>query len=185
MDLYQEAQQVIDDSKLGSIFMQFGEVQLEGSFVYKTMVDRDIDYTIIVPEDAHIDFSLRTEFGTRLLELPDLSSLQMSDRHHFPTGSQHAIDGIWFGLTLISQSTSERWNVDAWLMKRGGNHEADNSLVQRLMNLTEQERALIVDIKQQSLDAGLKQKGQTSFAIYDAVLNRGVRSYDDYLQITR
>lgn len=117
MDLYQEAQNVIDASHLEKLFNGFGKVELEGSFVYHTMVDRDIDCRIIVPKDTEIDIALRTQFGQVMLELPKLRGLQMSDPLHFPWGARHAgMKGIWYGLCLISDDTKERWNIDVWLM---------------------------------------------------------------------
>ena len=50
MDLYQEAAQVLEDTPLERVLSEFGEFALEGSYVYRTMVDRDIDCHVVLKD---------------------------------------------------------------------------------------------------------------------------------------
>lgn len=182
MDLYEEARGVLDDSNLEKVLSQFGRVEVGGSYAYRTMVDRDIDFTVFLAPEAALSLDLRSDIARLMCHLPYLRNLEMVDLHRFPKGARHSIDGIWFGLTLISTTTEERWNIDIWFLSHDGKTEEDVELTRRLHHLTDEERATIVTIKQAALDAGEKEKGATSVKVYDAVLNRGVRTYEEFRQ---
>ncbi|MCA9335997.1 hypothetical protein KC967_03785 [Candidatus Saccharibacteria bacterium] len=183
MDLYQEAAQVLEDTPLERVLSEFGEFALEGSYVYRTMVDRDIDCHVVLKDGLKLSYETRAEVMARLMDVPNLRGIQMADIHHFPSGSTHQIDGIWYGLGIISNDTSERWNIDIWVITPDSATEADPKLIKRLCNLTDNERETIVAIKQAALDAGQKEKGVTSVEIYRAVLDRGASSYDEFLAL--
>ncbi len=182
MNLYTEGAAVLDSAGLEPTLAQFGEVQLGGSYAYRTMVDRDIDFDVILPDESILSYELRSVIGEKLLKLPQLRSLKMSDPYHFPAGSKHQIDGIWFGLTMISEHTAERWNIDIWFLKSGANTEQDGGLTEKLLHLSDSDREAIVAIKQACLDAGKKEKGRTSTQVYEAVLEHGVRTYDEFVE---
>lgn len=181
MDLYEEGAEILRSSDIESLLTGFGEVQLGGSYVYRTMVDRDIDFDVILPDESQLSYDMRSVIGEKLLRLPQLRGLQMSDPHHFPVGSKHQIDGIWFGLTMISEHTNERWNIDIWFLRSGSNAEQDDELSDRLRHLSDSDRETIVAIKQACLDAGKKEKGATSAQVYAAVLDHGVRTYEEFV----
>lgn len=181
MDLYDEAAKVLDDTTIEKVLGTFGTVQLEGSYTYHTMVDRDIDFTVRLPENVTLSYDLRTKITTSLISLPTLRYLKVSDPHHFPSGARHQIDGFWFGLMPVSTVTNERWNLDIWVIPHNDTIATDTALVARLQSLTDDERATIVAIKQAARDAKTKEKGTTSFKIYDAVLNHGVATYEEFV----
>lgn len=183
MDLYQEAAQVLEDTQLERVLSEFGEFALGGSYVYRTMVDRDIDCHVVLKDGLKLSYETRAEVMARLMDVPNLRGIQMADIHHFPSGSTHQIDGIWYGLGIISNDTSERWNIDIWVITPDSATEADPKLTKRLCNLTDNERETIVAIKQAALDAGKKEKGVTSIAVYRAVLDSGISTYDEFLAL--
>lgn len=57
----------------------------------------------------------------------------------------------------------------------------DTQLVEKLKSLSDDDRKTIVAIKQAALDAGTKEKGVTSVQIYKAVLDGGIKTYDEFL----
>lgn len=183
MNLYQEAKGVLEDSHIEALLRQFGETSLGGSYAYRTMVDRDIDFDVVLPAGEGLTLELRSKIAARFAGISSLRNLKMADIHRFPEGSAHAIDGIWFGLTLISSVTKERWNVDVWFLTPASVIEEDKELTQRLYNLSDEERATIVSLKQAALDAGAKERGSTSVKIYEAVLHKGVKTYEEFLKI--
>lgn len=183
MDLYREADQLIEDSQIENVLATFGSVAVEGSYVYRTMVDRDIDYTVTVPKGQDLSFDLRREIACQLIDIPRLRSMEMSDLYHYPAGAKHLIEGIWFGCTILSNQTDQRWNIDIWFVKYDSKLEADDELTYRLKELSDTERVRIVTIKKQLLDAGQKQKGASSVDVYRAVLNEGVTSYEEYCHL--
>ena len=181
MDLYQEADAVLKDSSIEAILRQFGDVSIGGSYAYRTMVDRDIDFDVVLSQSVGLSIGLRSRITGTLAGIASLRSLQMSDLHHFPEGAKHATDGIWFGLTLISRVSAERWNIDIWFVTPGSATEQDKDLTMRLHKLSDHERATIVALKQAALDSNMKKKGVTSVKIYDAVLRKGVETYEEFL----
>lgn len=183
MNLYQEAEGVLEESHIEATLREFGEVSLGGSYVYRTMVDRDIDFDVTLAPGDELTLNLRSTIAARFAVTPSLRNLKMADIHRFPEGSAHAIDGVWFGLTLISSITKERWNVDIWFVTPGGVVEEDKELTQRLHNLSDEERTTIIALKQAALNAGVKEKGSTSVKIYEAVLRKGVKTYEEFLKI--
>lgn len=183
MNLYQEAEGVLEESHIEVLLREFGETSVGGSYTYRTMVDRDIDFDVTLAPGNELTLNLRSTIAARFTGISSLRNLKMADVHRFPEGSAHAIDGIWFGLTLISSVTKERWNVDIWFITPGSVIEEDKELTQRLRNLSDDERATIVSLKQAALDAGAKEKGSTSVKIYEAVLRKGVKTYEEFLGI--
>lgn len=183
MDLYQEAAQVLEDTLLERVLGEFGEFALEGSYVYRTMVDRDIDCHVVLKDGLKLSYETRAEVMARLMDVPNLRGIQMADLHHFPSGAKHQIDGVWYGLSVISKDTNERWNIDVWILTPDSATEADSVLTERLLDLTDKEREAIVAIKQAALDVGQKEKGFTSVAIYRAVLYDNIKTYDDFTSL--
>lgn len=181
MDLYKEADIVLEDSCIEAILCKFGEVSIGGSYVYRTMVDRDIDFDVVLPAGAELSLELRSKIAGVLTSIGQLRGLQMSDIHNFPEGAKHAIDGIWFGLTLISCVSAERWNIDIWFVTPGSATEQDKDLTMRLHKLSDHERATIIALKQAALNFSMKKKGIASVKIYDAVLRKGVETYEEFL----
>lgn len=180
MDLYQEGAEILQTTQIEKILAEFGDVHLGGSYVYCTMVDRDLDFDVMLPSSVPLNIETRAHIGKRLLSLDRLRSLQMTDVYHFPEGSKHAIEGIWYGLTFISSSTKERWNVDIWFMAPGSKSEADPVLTEKLYNLSDDQRQTIINIKESALQAGTKEKGVTSTRVYEAVLLHGITTYEEF-----
>lgn len=186
MDLYEEAQSVIDGTEIERRLSIYGDVKLEGSFVYRTMVDRDIDYIVYVSEGTELTYEFRAKIIADLARIPSAKAVQMSDVYHFPKWSSHDIDGIWFGLTPIS-AAGNKWNIDIWCVKRDAKRirTVTDSLEKRLLSMDDETRETIVQIKQQAANSGAKQKGMTSAMVYDAVINHGIKSYDEFIKYTQ
>lgn len=183
MNLRQEGKQLLDSTGLRAILERFGEVSIGGSYVYDLLVDRDIDIDVRLPKNTDLTFDVRAELAATLLrEVHAMRGIKMADLHHFPTGAKHQIDGIWYGLNVISEQSSERWNIDIWLLPEGSRTEENIALTERLMNVAANERETIMRLKQEALARGIKEKGATSVQIYRAVLERGATSLDEIMQ---
>ena len=183
MNLRQEGKQLLDSTGLKAILECFGEVSIGGSYAYDLLVDRDIDIDVRLPKNTDLTFDVRAEFAATLLrEVRAMRGIKMADLHHFPAGAKHQIDGIWYGLNVISEQSGERWNIDIWLLLAGSRTEEDTALTERLMNLTTNERETIMRLKQEALRRSMKEKGATSVQIYRAVLERGATSLDEIMQ---
>ncbi len=177
--LHNEGNELLDKTKLLEKLKAFGELEIGGSFIYGTMVDRDIDINVIVNREA-INTDLRKQVCDMLLGLDYLDGLALSDRALFPKEGRPY--GIWFGPLVYFQNS--KWNIDIWLVTREDPYSHHNQdLAKRMLTISDDQRKIILDIKYNSLVNGQKEKGITSSDIYLAVLDKNITTYDDYLNI--
>lgn len=181
MTLKEEGAGLLSATDIERVLTWYGEVSIGGSYSYDLLVDRDIDLDVRLPVGVELDFDKRSEIAAALLKIRQVRSIKMADIYHFPEGAKHAIQGIWYGLGVVVPSSGARWNIDIWCIPHGGATEADSDMVMRLKNLSEIERQAIMTIKQRCLDEGLKQKNRTSMQVYQAVLEQGVTSFEQYV----
>jgi hypothetical protein len=173
-DLLQaEAQRLIDATRLDKLLTSFGRVELSGSFVYGTMVDRDIDIEVYLqPKDINID--TRAKVMNAILMLPQCVEMRMTDRKLYP--KPHRPKGIWFGPYMLFEDNI--WNIDIWLTPLD---ELNTGLHEKMLSITPEQRDAILIIKQQALENGIKKKGITSAEIYKSVLSDGVSNYQEFI----
>lgn len=172
-----EGKELLDKTKLLEKLKAFGELEIGGSLIYGTMVDRDIDINVIVDRE-NINTDLRKQVCDILLELDDLDGLALSDRALFPRDGRPY--GIWFGPLIYHNSN--KWNIDIWLVTKKEPYSHHNQkLAKRMMEITEAQRNIILDIKYNCLVNGRKEKGITSSNIYKAVLDNNIKTYEEYL----
>ena len=169
MDIYKEAEKLLNQTNPMSLLQRFGEVELVGSYRYRTMVERDIDFQVWPKKK--IDFALRTRLLEELAGLRDCRSLSMSDLLHFPDFAIKPLPGIWYGLSCVHPQTYKKWNIDIWLIdKKEDPTQQAKSLHQQMLHISENQRRDIVRIKQQQVASGNVIKGVTSVDIYRTVL---------------
>ena len=172
--LQSEAKRLLQDVKLVEYLQTLGKISFGGSYVYGTMVDRDIDIAVTVPPEA-ISFDLRSQVAKHLLESKQLEGLALTDRKHFPKNGPL---GIWFG--PIFNFENNQWNIDIWFVTKDEPKSHHNlGLHKRMLNISEEQRKTILEIKYAALQAGTKEKGVTSALIYEAVLTKNVQSYKE------
>lgn len=180
-ELQKEATALLKENNIVPILENFGEVIFGGSYVYGTMVDRDIDIAVVVEKNI-INYDTRKEVIDQLLKITALDGLAMTDRFHFP--KDNAPKGIWFG-PLIWHNQN-KWNIDIWLVTQNERYSHHNSpLHKRMLSITEEQRKIILEIKNQLLKKGLKNKGITSVEIYTAVLDSNITNLSDYLKYSQ
>ncbi len=170
-----EADQLLKQTNIENILSKCGDLIFEGSYVYELLVDRDVDISIIV-EDSLLEYNNRSKIIEKLLLIENIRAIEMSDLHNFSREGRKPIDGIWFGLKIISKQTNQEWNFDLWFLTKEARKQAildqnNAEINQKLQNLTLEQRKRILELKTKALESGEKQKGRTSFEIYQKVLN--------------
>ena len=174
--LQKEATELLESTQLLNKLEKFGRLVLGGCFVYGTMVDEDIDISLIVDEN-NIFYEFRKHIMDLLLEIEGLDGIAMTDRYHNP--KDKAPKGIWFG--PIVNYKKRKWNIDIWLVTQNETSSHHNSpLHQKMLNITEEQRKTILKIKHEALMSSNKEKGTTSAKIYKAVFENGISSYAEY-----
>lgn len=175
--LKKEALAVIQSSNIEGILKQYGGVSYGGSFVYGTMVDRDIDIAVLVNSPDELTKENRDMLAGQLIGIKNCTDFSMSDRKAYP--KPHRPKGVWFGLELLHDN--HLWNIDIWLVTKDEPLVHTNEeLFERMLGISEEERGIILDIKYNALINDSKVKGVTSSEIYKAVLYNGVTNYEEW-----
>ncbi len=163
-----EAYKVLKETNIEKILTKFGDVRFEGSYLYRTMVARDVDISIF----GNSDFNERAKLIEELAKIPLIQKIQMHDLVNFGIEKEFRPNGIWFGLTVLFNGNE--WNFDIWLVdiheKKPLMVNGSQQLHKRMLNLTDYERAQIVAMKQDFLRHDKYIKGASSGDIYSKVL---------------
>ncbi len=171
-----EATEVLEKTKLLDSLSAIGIIELGGSYVYGTMVDEDIDIAVIVDEKG-ITYDFRNHIMDLLLAINGLDGIAMSDRFHFPRNGRPK--GIWYGPIILHND--RRWNIDIWVVAQDEPYSHHNlELHKKMLDITEDQRRIMLDIKYSALHAGTKEKGVTSSQIYQAVLDNNITTYKEF-----
>lgn len=163
-----EAYKVLKETNIEKILTKFGDVRFDGSYLYRTMVARDIDISIF----GNSDFNEHAKLIEELAKIPLIQKIQMHDLVNFGIEKEFRPNGIWFGLTVLFNGNE--WNFDIWLVdiheKKPQMVNGSQQLHKRMLNLTDYERAQIVAMKQDFLRHDKYIKGTSSADIYSKVL---------------
>ncbi len=173
----QEANKLLETTKLDFILEQFGEVDLGGSYKYDLMVDRDLDFGVAVKS---VTPELRAKIASTFAVQPWAYGVKMTDRINFePLSNLGAPRGLYLGLTI--PFPKERWNIDVWFIITGTIPE--DGMAQVIAIASKDQRDAILQIKYELMQSGQKQKGITSAEVYKAVLRNGITTTKEFLQL--
>jgi hypothetical protein len=173
--LKQEADKLLESTKLNSLLEQFGIVDLGGSYAYDLMVDRDLDFGVAVEA---ITPEVRAEIAQLFASQSWMYGMNMTDRANFkPLSHLKAPRALYLGLTI--PFPEERWNVDIWFTI--GDELPEDELTQMISKATQEQKDIILEIKYDLLQSGRKEKGITSAEVYKAVMLNKVTSTEQFL----
>ncbi len=128
------------------------------------MVDRDIDIALL---REHTDFVDRARITAEVAQIKDVFKLKLTYRVHYELGNKGSM--IWVGLTIIFESNE--WNIDIVICKPDSPTIHTNmELHKEMLKVSEEDRLKILELKNQALTDGSKEKGVTSSQIYKDVL---------------
>ncbi|CAN5173694.1 hypothetical protein BH09PAT3_BH09PAT3_5340 [soil metagenome] len=172
-----EADSFIEATKILDILRPFGELIIEGSYIYRTMVNRDIDIRVVLPANKAPN-EVRNELMGVVLTMDNLKKLRMVDVDEHDAIIKARDPGIWIGAQIVFNTNL--WNIDIWLYdaKHGHDHL---DIYERMQTIDESERATILAIKEYCAKHQLSKKGTTSVDIYQAVLGESIQTPEDYI----
>ena len=182
-DLLQaEAAEVIADLDLPALLGRVGHVEHVGSSVSGLMVWRDIDFAVrcrdLTPGRAWD--ALRP-----LLTQPRLLRLDYRNeaRERSPTGQ--AADQRYYFVTYVETAAGDEWKIDLslWLSDAPRPHLAQLADLRR--RLTDETRLAILWIKNVWCRLPTYPEEVSGVDVYDAVLERGVRTPDEFAAYLR
>lgn len=170
----EQALTILDRTYLLGRWSSIGSVELVGSVALNVVVKPDIDVAVFVDE-----FSPRRGFEA-LLPLADDPTLQ---EIAYVDARRQPINGLYWKMVIVEDG--EPWQIDIWALTRDRDQDSEEE-VKRATRLQAQAisqrpeaRATILRIKHTARDLGELVHGRW---LYEAVVDYGVTSYDEYLR---
>ncbi len=147
----------------------FGELEIGGSYLYSLMHQPDIDLGIT---NNDLSKQLYVDLCSAFLASEFVSGIKTADRVNFP--HKHGSDrptGYWVSPIIKFQDIE--WSCDIWLQKPEWSNGTHSRFQEPLSNLTDEQRILILSLKQDLLAAARYGVGKDfeSADVYDAVLS--------------
>ncbi len=174
--LQREAKLILNNLGLLKILKEISEPKIVGSMVSGLMVMKDIDIHTYVKK-----YNLKKILNLlpKLALLPTIRKAQFNnyrefrkdyrkDRVHFP-------HGYYIGLRSIQRS--DEWKIDIWFIKEGEDRSFNDS---RLQNLLDEQREIILKLKNLWLIKNGYRNGISSIDFYKAVLDFEVKTEKDF-----
>lgn len=181
--LHRQADKMLDETGIISIFAKYGKLSpIGGSYSYGLMVYPDLDMDILA---NNVTKQQASALAGELIALKFVRKVSSVDNVHFTAKRPGMPKGYWFGIEI--PFADDKWNIDLWLQKHQWAKDFDDEFddyKSRLSGISPDQRAAILSIKYQLIRLGkYGTLGCMSFNIYDAVLDKGVLSLEDFLDL--
>lgn len=175
-DLQSEAAGLRADLALETVLARHGRVMGVGSATLGLMVWRDLDLTVVCPA---LDAGGVADTGALLGRHAQVREVCFrNDTGDWNTDPRYP-DGLYLGLQCRSPA-GQRWKVDVWFVDEPA-RQPDLAHVRDLpARLTDETRAAILLVKDAWVGRPEYGNGVSSWDIYAAVLDDGVRTPDDF-----
>lgn len=174
LHLEQRAQQVRDHLGLTTALPRIGQATLTGSAALRVMVARDIDLTVAV-DDLERRLPDVAELGGRLARRPDVRVVTFrNDTGRWNTDANYP-DGLYL-FVECADDLGDTWTLDIWFVDEPDRQPDLQHLETLRPRIDPDHQAAILAIKRAT--GGRRPDGTRlpSFEIYQAVLDRGVRT---------
>lgn len=172
-----EAKEILDASKIESELARFGQVNLIGSYKYNVMMDRDIDFHVVVNE---LTPDLVKNFFDYTVDCSMFEYISFHDKHKFNIdaaeryASKKALDSYYFGLRFVYNSNE--WQIGVNFVTKP--QEASVKIGGLFDNATNEQREQILVFKKLIKDMDVK---MSSSYLYRAVIEEKIDNKKDLL----
>jgi hypothetical protein len=175
--LRSQADKMLADTQIMDILAKYGQLSpIEGSYLYELMMYPDLDIGLKANTVTKQDFA---NLLSELAAHPAVRGLQTADTINFILSKRPMPKGYWIGIDIPYEN--DRWGIDCWLQQPDwGTDQKDGDYANRLMHLNQSGRDAILAIKYELIRNGTYGKPYLSGDVYDAVLEHGVRSVEDF-----
>jgi hypothetical protein len=164
---------------LREILTEYGEINIVGSYALRLMAWRDLDIHLV---REHIERKSFFELGGRIANLLNPHRMHYRDQTIISTEGLPA--GLYWGVYLGDERDGA-WKIDIW-MTDSNDFRATRECTERInRRLSVANRRTIIDIKTACWRHPQYRKGFSSVDIYDAVLDHGVNSIDEFWNFLR
>ncbi|MFZ0173128.1 MAG: hypothetical protein WAL04_15710 [Acidimicrobiales bacterium] len=173
--LQREADEVLGDLELVQLLAAVGHPVRTGASALGLMVQRDIDVTVICDT---LEIAPVTVIASALASHPRIHRvLFRNDTHAWNTDPRYP-DGLYLG--PVYRSLGGDWTLDIWFVDEPERQPDLEHLRTSETLLTEASRDAILAIKSEWVERAEYGKTVSSYDIYRAVLEDGVRSSEQF-----
>jgi hypothetical protein len=171
-ELESAAAAVRADLDLDTILGELGEPHLVGSAALGLMVWPDLDLTVVCDR---LDVVALHHAAAALIAHPRVRQVAVrNDTGRWNIEPQTYPDGVYWGVDYRDEQRT--WNIDIWFVTDAERQPDLHHLDQLPARLTPETRSAIIAIKRAWVDRPEYRRSVTSFDIYTAVLDHGVRT---------
>lgn len=150
-----------------------------GSYSYNLMVYPDLDLDI--SPDPRINKLQISNLVADLSKSKYVKSLTLNDLVNFNSNNSDWSGGYFIG--AVVEFENEDWGIDCWVQKEGNLFFDYKEHEKWLCDISNEEADAILLIKYKLLYKKLYGSKFSSYQLYDAVLNKRVRTAEDFLAI--
>lgn len=174
--LHTEGTQLLEETLIPTL-KKFGDLHLEGSYVYKLLAHPDIDIAVLNPD---VSRELFASLASEILKLPIVSKFRANDKVLFQ--QTHGINrptGYWICPLIEINNTT--WTIDIWFQKPEWYKPTSPHYQKKLTGLSDEQRITILSLKNElrTVEAYGVGKEFQSVDVYEAVVNHNARSITD------
>lgn len=179
--LHEQADKMLRVNGLSDIFKKYGQVlPIGGSYGYGLMVYPDLDIDII--NDKYIKHDA-VKLASDLMDAEFVRKVSYVDNVAFKAKKAGMPRGYWLGIEVPFEG--EKWGIDVWLKSSISAQEFEANNVhykQKLSNISLHQIDAILMIKYHLIRLGkYGTPGFMSYNVYDAVIDKGVLSIQDFI----
>jgi len=176
-----EADEVVRTLGLNELLGEIGRPIRVGSSAMGLMVRRDIDITVICDQLNHKALEGFTALGARMMQRTDcvVAVRFRNDTKDWSAEPEKYPDGLYLWLSVRMPDSTE-WTIDIWLVDQPERQPDLAHLETLLPRLTDADRATILQIKQVLANGDQSASATPSALVYDAVMDHGVRTFDEF-----
>jgi|GEM_PF-693871 len=175
-----QADKMMAQTKIMDVFSRHGKLlEIGGSYKYNLMVYPDLDIEFIPNK---VDKASVASLLADIAKQDEVRGVQYADRANFPSQTPGRPIGYWIGTEIPFEGDS--WGIDCWLQENSQGIFI-NDYSKRLTELDQQTIDAILSIKYHLIYKGLYGKKFLSAQVYDAVLDDGIRTTEQFLNKMR
>lgn len=177
--LQHQADKMMTETAVLELIGAFGNLgAIEGSYRYGTMIYPDLDVSVVS------DAASKDHFAELLGELAKTSYVRRVsgvDTNFFSTLRHKRPKGYWIGIEIPFEG--DRWGIDCWLQRPEWVEGSGRDYTDDLKDMTEDQLYAILAIKYELIRSGRYGKDFLSTDVYDAVLEHGVASPEQFISL--
>lgn len=170
------ADSLLGDSKLLQALKKFGDPKVTGSYKYKLMMSPDIDIYLVSPEPTK---ELAKKVVGYFIDEGWWNGIDYADWVNFRYPKYEWLPKAFY-VRLRTSTDKARWKVDIWLVTPKQFEEFRQKEI--AADASDAQRLTILELKDARNKKLIDADGT---AIYEAVINNGIKNADEYRKLSK